>query len=110
MEAHNSCLYISATKVLVFLDCTRREGRDFLEDLVKSLQTNKELKKLLDALSKWISAFEDHVWELALSKELAEEEVAPPCESGSHGHLTHHRKLLQLGAGGSRGESWDQNP
>ena len=44
--------------------------------MVKSLQTNEELKKLLNALSKWISAFEDHVWELALSKELAEEEVA----------------------------------
>ena len=44
--------------------------------MVKSLQTNEELKKLLKALSKWISDFEDHVWELALSKELAEEEVA----------------------------------
>ena len=44
--------------------------------MVKSLQTNEELKKLLTALSKWISAFEDHVWDLALSKELAEEEVA----------------------------------
>ena len=76
MESHNSCLYMSVTKVLVFLDCTRREGRDFLEDLTKSLQTDEKLKKLLTALSKWISAFEDHVWELALSKELAEEEVA----------------------------------
>ena len=76
MESHNSCLYMSVTKVLVFLDCARREGRDFLEDLVKSLQTDEELKKLLAALSKWISAFEDHVWELALSKELAKEEVA----------------------------------
>ena len=76
MESHNSCLYMSVTKVLVFLDCARREGRDFLEDLIKSLQTDEELKKLLTALSKWISAFEDHVWELALSKELAEEEVA----------------------------------
>ena len=47
-----------------------------MEDLTKSLQTDEELKKLLTALSKWISAFEDHVWELALSKELAEEEVA----------------------------------
>ena len=44
--------------------------------MVKSLQTNEELKKLLTALSKWISAFKDHVWDLALSKELAEEEVA----------------------------------
>ena len=48
----------------------------FLEDLTKSLQTDEELKKLLTALSKRISAFEDHIWELALSKELAEEEVA----------------------------------
>ena len=76
MESHNSCLYMSMTKVLVFLDCARREGRNFLEDLVKSLQTNKELKKLINALSKRISALKDHVWELALSKELAEEEVA----------------------------------
>ena len=67
---------MSVTMVLVFLDCTRREGRDFLEDLTKSLQTDEELKKLLTALSKWISAFEDHVWELALSKKLAKEEVA----------------------------------
>ena len=67
---------MSVTKVLVFLDCVRREGRNFLEDLTKSLQTDEELKKLLTALSKLISAFEDHVWELALSKELAEEEVA----------------------------------
>ena len=67
---------MSLTKVLVFLDSARREGRNFLEDLVKSLQTNEELKKLVTALSKWISAFEDHIWELALSKELAEEEVA----------------------------------
>ena len=67
---------MSVTKVLVFLDCARREGCDFLEDLVKSLQTDEKLKKLLTALSKWISAFEDHVWDLALSKELAEEEVA----------------------------------
>ena len=69
VESHNSCLYMSITKVLVILDCTRREGRDFLEDLVKSLQTDEELKKLLTALSKWISAFEDHFWKLALSKE-----------------------------------------
>ena len=67
---------MSVTKVLVFLDCARREGHDFLEDLTKSLQTDEELKKLLTALSKRISAFEDHVWELALSKELAKEEVA----------------------------------
>ena len=76
VESHNSCLYMSLTKVLVFLDSARREGHDFLEDLVKSLQTNEELKKLVTALSKWISAFEDNVWELALSKELAKEEVA----------------------------------
>ena len=76
VESHNSCLYMSLTKVLVFLDSERREGCDFLEDLVKNLQTNEELKKLVTALSKWISAFEDHIWKLALSKELAEEEVA----------------------------------
>ena len=76
VESHNSCLYMSLTKVLVFLDSTRWEGRDFLEDLVKSLQTNEELRKLVTALSKWISAFKDHIWELALSRELAEEEVA----------------------------------
>ena len=76
MESHNSHLYMSVTKVLVFLDCARREGSDFLEDLVKSLQTDEDLKKLLTALSKWISALEDHIWELALSKELAKEEVA----------------------------------
>ena len=67
---------MSVTKVLVFLDCVRQEGHNFLEDLTKSLQTDEELKKLLTALSKRISAFKDHVWELALSKELAEEEVA----------------------------------
>ena len=76
VESHNLHLYMSVTKVLVFLDCVRQEGRDFLEDLTKSLQTDEELKKLLTALSKRILAFEDHVWELALSKELAEEEVA----------------------------------
>ena len=32
VEAHNSCLYISLTKVMVFLDCARQEGCDFLED------------------------------------------------------------------------------
>ena len=62
--------------MLVFLDSVRREGCNFLEDLVKSLQTNEELKKLVTALSRQISASKDHVWELALSKELAEEEVA----------------------------------
>ena len=67
---------MSLTKVLVFLDNARWEGRDFLEDLVKSLQTNEEIKRLVTALSKRISAFEDRIWELALSKELAEEEVA----------------------------------
>ena len=46
-----------------------------MEDLVKSLQTDEELKKLVTALSQQISAFEDHIWELALSKELTEEEV-----------------------------------
>ena len=76
MESHNSRLYMSLTKVLVFLDSARWEGRDFLEDLVKNLQTNEELKKLVTALSRWISAFEDCIWELALSEELAEEEVA----------------------------------
>ena len=76
VESHNSRLYMSLTKVLVFLDSARREGHDFLEDLVKSLQTNEELKKMVTALSRRISAFKDHIWELALSKELAEEEVA----------------------------------
>ena len=76
MESHNSHLYMSLTKVLVFLDSARREGRDFLEDLVKSLQTNEELKKLVTTLSGQISAFKDRVWELTLSEELAEEEVA----------------------------------
>ena len=61
MESHNSHLYMSPTKVLVFLDSARQEGRDFLEDLVKSLQTNEELKKLVTALSRQISAFKDHV-------------------------------------------------
>ena len=100
---------MSVTKVLVFLDCARREGHDFLEDLVKSLQTDEELKKLLTALTKRISAFEDHIWSLALSEELAEEEVAL-CESGSHGNQTHHGKLFQWGAGGPHGEPRDQNP
>ena len=76
MESHNSHLYMSLTKVLVFLDSARQEGCDFLEDLVKSLQTNEELKKLVTTLAGQISAFEDHIWELALSEELAEEEVA----------------------------------
>ena len=76
VESHNSRLYMSLTKALVFLDSARREGHNFLEDLVKSLQTNKELKKQVTALSRQISAFEDYVWELALSRELAEEEVA----------------------------------
>ena len=76
VESHNSCLYMSLTKVLVFLNCARWEGCGFLEDRVKSLQSNEEFKKLITSLSKWISAFEDCVWELALSEELAEEEVA----------------------------------
>ena len=67
---------MSVTKMLVFLDCARREGHNFLEDLVKSLQTDEELKKLLNVLSKQISAFKDHIWSLALSKELAKEQVA----------------------------------
>ena len=76
VESHNLRLFMSVTKVLVFLDCARREGCDLLEDLVKSLQTDEELKKLLTALSEQISAFKDHIWNLALSKELAKEEVA----------------------------------
>ena len=76
VESHNSRLYISLTKVLIFIHSVRREGRDFLEDLVNSLQINEELKKLVTALSRRISSFKDHVWELALSEELAEEEVA----------------------------------
>ena len=75
MEAHNSCLYISLTKVMVFLDCARCQGRDFLEDQVKSLQSDEEFRKLITSLSEQISAFEDHIWELALSEELADEEV-----------------------------------
>ena len=110
VESHNSCLYMSVTKVLVFLDCTRQEGHDFLEDLTKSLQTDEELKKLLTALSKWISAFKDHIWELALSKELSQGGGGPPYESGSHGHQAHHRKLFQWGAGGPCGEPGDQDP
>ena len=31
---------------------------------------------MVTTLSRWISAFKDRVWELALSEELAEEEVA----------------------------------
>ena len=76
VESHNSCLYMSLTKVLVFLDCARWEGCDFLEDRVRSLQSDEEFKKLITSLSEQISAFEDHVWELALLEELAEEEVA----------------------------------
>ena len=67
---------MSLTKVLVFLDCARQEGCDFLEDQVKSLQSNEEFKKLITSLSEWISAFEDCIWELALLEELAEEEAA----------------------------------
>ena len=74
-EAHNSHLYISLTKVMVFLDCARWEGCDLLEDQVKSLQPDEEFKKLITALLEQISAFEDRIWELALSEELAEEEV-----------------------------------
>ena len=33
------------TKVLVFLDCARREGCYLLEDLVKSLQTDEETQE-----------------------------------------------------------------
>ena len=61
-ESHNSHLYMSLTKVLVFLDSARWEGCDFLEDLVKSLQTNEELKKLVTALSRWILVFENCIW------------------------------------------------
>ena len=75
VESHNSHLYMSLTKVLV-LDGARREGHDFLEDRVKSLQSSEEFKKLVTTLSGQISAFEDCVWELALSEELADEEVA----------------------------------
>ena len=110
MKAHNSHLYMSVTKVLVFLDCAGWEGRDFLEDLVKSLQTDEELKKLLATLSKRISAFEDHLWDLALSKELAKEEVAL-CVNLA---LTATRPVIgnyfNGCAGGSRGEPRDQNP
>ena len=67
---------MSLTKVLVFFDGVRWEGRNFLEDWVKSLQSSEEFKKLVFTLSGQISAFKDRVWELALSEELAEEEVA----------------------------------
>ena len=76
MESHNSRLYMSLTKVLVFLDCARWEGHNFLEDQLKSLQSSEEFKKLITALLEQISAFEDHIWELALSEEPAEEEIA----------------------------------
>ena len=55
VESHNSCLYMSLTKVLVFLDCVRWEGCDFLEDQVKSLQQQgdppKEHQDLLESLA-----------------------------------------------------------
>ena len=76
MKSHNSRLYMSLTKVLLFLDSVWQEGGNFLEDRVKSLQSNEEFKKLVSTLSGRISAFKDHVWELALSEELVEEEVA----------------------------------
>ena len=100
---------MSLTKVLVFLDSARWEGRDFLEDLVKSLQTNEELKKLVTALSRRISAFEDRIWELALSEELAEEEVALHVNLA----LTATRPIIGNyfnSVGGSCGEPWDQGP
>ena len=101
---------MSVTKVLVFLDCMRREGHNFLEDLTKSLQTEKKLKKLLTALSKWISAFEDHAWELALSKELAKEDLALHVNLA----LTATRPIIgnyfNGGAGGPCGEPGDQDP
>ena len=43
---------------------------------MKSLQSDEEFKKFITSLLERISAFEDCVWELALSEELAEEEVA----------------------------------
>ena len=110
VESHNSHLYMSITKVLVFLDCARREGHDFLEDSVKSLQTDEDLKKLLTALSKWISAFEDHIWELALSKELAKEEVALHVNLALMATRPVIGNYFNGGVGGSCGEPWDQNP
>ena len=109
VESHNSRLYMSLTKVLVFLDSVRQEGRNLLEDLVKSLQINKELKKLVTTLSRQISAFEDRVWELALSEELAEEEVALRVNLA----LTATRPFVGNyfnSVGGSRGKPWDQGP
>ena len=41
-----------------------------------SLKSDEEFKQLITSLSEQISAFEDLIWELALSEELAEEEVA----------------------------------
>ena len=49
VEAHNSCLYIFLTIVMVFLDCARWEDRDFLEDQVKSLKSDEEFRKLITA-------------------------------------------------------------
>ena len=43
---------------------------------VEFLQSNEEIKKLITSLSERISTFKDCIWELALSEELAEEEVA----------------------------------
>ena len=110
VESHNSCLYMSLTKVLVFLDSARREGHDFLEDLVKSLQSNEEFKKLVTALSGWISAFEDCVWKLALSEELAEEEVALHVNLALTATRPICGELFQWSVGGSHGEPWDQGP
>ena len=67
---------MSLIKVLVFLDGARQEGCDFLEDQVRSRQSSEEFRKLVTTLFGRISAFEDCVWELALSEELADEEVA----------------------------------
>ena len=58
VDAHNTHLYTSLTKVLVFLDCVRCNGQDFLEDRVKGLQSNEEFKKLISALSERISNYD----------------------------------------------------
>ena len=42
---------------------------------MKNLQSNEEFKKLVTALSELILTYESHIWGLALSDELAEEEV-----------------------------------
>ena len=76
MESHNSGLYMSLTKVLVFLDIGGGKVATFWRTQLRASRPTRNLRSWSLALSRWISAFEDRVWELALSAELAEEEVA----------------------------------